>query len=655
MKVAIGAPSGNDGPVPTPGQRFATKSSFAMDCTAASDELARVSRTLRTTYAANRTLLRATDEMALLNAMCQVVVETGGYRMAFVGYAMDDPEKSVVHVASYGADAAFLEVVPNTWADNEFGQTAIATAIRTGKPSVARHILKEQAFESLPRLREEVRKHGCSAVTALPLEVEGRIIGAMTVLAAEPEAFGPAEVELLSELGSDLSYGIASLRIHARHREAEATIERLAFYDSLTGLANRTLLMQKFEQLLAASRAGNRPALVLHLELIRFSDINRVLGYACGDRLLLELVHRVQSVLPPHAVFARLGECDFSVVMPGCASDAFTLARELIALMEEPVAIAEGMIDARIGVGIAMFPGHGLDAATLVRRAAAALHQSNHAYGGYAMHAGGQERDSTRRLRLIGDLHRAVRQHELQLFCQPKVDIASGALCGVEALVRWQHPEHGMIMPTEFIPVAEQAGTITPVTQWVMDAAFHQSYLWHQAGIHLPMAVNLSAHDLYNPHVLDRVDGLFSTWGLPPELIQFELTESALMAEPATALDTVRRLKDTGVLLYVDDFGTGYSGLSYLQRLPVDGIKIDQSFVMPMVSNSDSAVIVSSTIDLGHNLGLNVIAEGVESDVILSRLAELGCDIAQGYLIGKPMPAAMLQEWASGYRLHGAH
>jgi diguanylate cyclase (GGDEF)-like protein len=625
------------------------------DTAAASDELARVSRTLRTICAANRVLLRATEEMALLNAMCQVVVETGGYRMAFVGYAMDDPEKSVVHVASCGADAAFLEVVPNTWADNEFGQTAIATTIRTGKPSVARNILKEQAFASLPRLREQVRAHGCSAVTALPLEVEGRIIGAMTVLDVEPEAFGPAEVELLSELGADLSYGIASLRIRARHREAEATIERLAFYDRLTGLPNRTLLMQELEQLLAASHAGNRPALVLHLELIRFSDINRVLGYACGDQLLLELVRRVQAVLPPRAVFARLGECDFSVVMPGCASDAIILARELIALMEEPVAIAGGMIDARIGVGIAIFPGHGLDAATLVRRAAAALHQSNHAFGGYAMHAGGQERDSARRLRLIGDLHRAVRQQELQLFCQPKVDIATGALCGVEALVRWQHPEHGMIMPTEFIPVAEQAGTITPVTQWIMDAAFHQSYLWHQAGIHVPMAVNLSAHDLYSPHVIDRVDGLFSTWGLPPELIQFELTESALMAEPTTALETVRRLKDTGVLLYVDDFGTGYSGLSYLQRLPVDGIKIDQSFVMPMVSNSDSAVIVSSTIDLGHNLGLNVIAEGVESDAILARLAELGCDIAQGYLIGKPMPAAMLQEWASGRRLHGAH
>jgi diguanylate cyclase (GGDEF)-like protein len=389
---------------------------------------------------------------------------------------------------------------------------------------------------------------------------------------------------------------------------------------------------------------------VLHLELGRFGEINRVLGYSCGDQLMRELVRRVGAVVPAGAIFARLGEAEFSVVLPGCSAHAIQQAGELISLMEEPVAIAGGMIDARIGVGIAIFPDHGTDAATLVRRAAAALHQANHAYGGYAMYTGGFERDNHRRLKLIGDLYRAVRQDELRLFCQPKSDIACGAICGVEALVRWQHPEHGMILPNDFIPLAEQVGTITPVTHWVMDAAFHQSYLWHQAGLELPLAVNLSAHDLYDTHLVDRVKGLFATFGLPPELIQFELTESALMAEPAAAMETVCRLKDIGVQLFVDDFGTGYSGLSYLHRLPVDGIKIDQSFVIPMVNNSDSAVIVSSTIDLGHNLGLQVVAEGVENEAILERLASLGCDVAQGYVIGKPMPSSLFQEWASGRR-----
>jgi diguanylate cyclase (GGDEF)-like protein len=625
-----------------------------MEDTAPSDELARVNRTLRTVSAGNRTLLRATDEMELLTAMCQVVVDIGGYEMALVGYAFDDPEKTIRHVAAVGADTAFLEVVPATWADNEFGQTAIATTIRTGKPNVARNILTETAFAPLPGLREQALAKGCAAVTALPLCVEGKVIGALTVLAAEPEAFGPAEVELLSELGSDLSYGIANLRARARHREAEATIKRLAYYDALTGLPNRTLLMQKLERALEAARERNTPLAVLHLELGRFSEINRVLGYARGDELLRELVRRLAGVVARPAIFARLGEAAFGLFLPAVrAEEAIAKAHELVALMEEPVEIAGCMIDTRIGVGIALFPGHGTDAATLVRRANAALHQSNHAYGGFAMYKGGRERDHIRRLRLIGELHRAVREDELQLFCQPKMDIASGAICGVEALVRWQHPEHGLIPPTEFIPLAEQAGTITPLTHWIMNAAFHQSYVWHAAGLCRPMAVNLSAHDLYNPNLIDRVRGLFTTWGLPPELIQFELTESALMADPATALATVSKLKDIGVHLFVDDFGTGYSGLSYLQRLPVDAIKIDQSFVMPMVNNADSAVIVSSTIELGHNLGLKVVAEGVENDAILGRLAALGCDVAQGYLISKPMPSSELQGWESRHQFAG--
>jgi diguanylate cyclase (GGDEF)-like protein len=586
--------------------------------------------------------------MELLHAMCQVVVDTGGYRMAFVGYADDNPEKSIRHVAAVGSDPAFLDVVPTTWADNEFGQTAIATSIRTGKPSVARNILTEEAFAALPRLRESVRAVGLSAVTALPLQVEGKVIGAMTVLAADPKAFSPAEVELLSELGSDLSYGIATLRTRARHREAEATIHRLAYYDALTGLPNRTLLMQELEQALALAREINTPVAVLHLQVGRFGEINRVLGYAAGDQLLQELVRRAKSAVARPGIFARLAEDEFGVVLPSVwADEAIAKARELIELMGEPVEIGGCMIDARVGVGIALFPGHGTDAATLVRRAAAALHQSNRAYGGYAMHTGGFERDHQRRLKLIGDLHRAVRQNELQLYCQPKVDIAAGTICGVEALVRWKHPEWGCIGPTEFVPMAEQAGTITPVTNWIMNAAFHQGYAWHQAGLARPIAVNLSAHDLYNPNLVDRVHGLFSTWGLPPELIQFELTESALMAEPASALQTLGRLKDTGVQLFIDDFGTGYSGLSYLQRLPVDAIKIDQSFVMPMVHNADSAVIVSSTIELGHNLGMKVVAEGVENAEILGRLAALGCDVAQGYLIGKPMPSRELQGWES--------
>ena len=257
-----------------------------------------------------------------------------------------------------------------------------------------------------------------------------------------------------------------------------------------------------------------------------------------------------------------------------------------------------------------------------------------------------------RSLALIGDLHRAIRSNEMRLYCQPKVDIASRRVCGVEALVRWQHPRHGMVSTAEFIRLAEQAGTIPPLTHWMLDAAFNQSHAWHEAGVDQALAINLSAYDLYSPGLADRIGGLFSTWGISPQMIQFELTESALMADPAAAMETLTSLKNLGVELFIDDFGTGYSGLSYLQRLPVDGIKIDQSFVMPMISSGDSEVIVHSTIELGHNLGLKVTAEGVETDAVWKRLAALGCDVAQGYLISMPMPARSFESWNSRWAVN---
>jgi EAL domain-containing protein (putative c-di-GMP-specific phosphodiesterase class I) len=218
-------------------------------------------------------------------------------------------------------------------------------------------------------------------------------------------------------------------------------------------------------------------------------------------------------------------------------------------------------------------------------------------------------------------------------------------VCGAEALVRWEHPVHGMLSTLEFIQLAEQAGLITPLTNWMLDAAFRQSHAWRQEGLERSLSVNLSAHDLHGPALVDRLRGLFSTWGIAPELIQFELTESALMTDPASALETLTRLKRLGVELYIDDFGTGYSSLSYLQRLPIDWIKIDQSFVMPMMHSNDSAVIVRSTIEMGHNLDLRIVAEGVESQAVWDSLARLGCDVAQGYLISMPLPARQLHNW----------
>jgi EAL domain-containing protein (putative c-di-GMP-specific phosphodiesterase class I) len=274
------------------------------------------------------------------------------------------------------------------------------------------------------------------------------------------------------------------------------------------------------------------------------------------------------------------------------------------------------------------------------------MYRARHAIDGFTVYSAVLDEQRARRLTLMGDLRSAIDRDQLLLYCQPKVHMASGRICGAEALVRWRHGEHGMISPGEFVALAEQTGLITPLTSWVLEAAFRQRHVWHEQGFEQPLAVNLSVRDLRDPKLLDRVRGLFSTWGTHPDWMQFEITESALMDDPDGVIETLRKLKGLGVKLAVDDFGTGYSSLAYLQRMPVDSVKIDQAFVRRMVNDEDSAKIVRSTIELTHSLEMQAIAEGVESEELWQRLAALGCDACQGYYVGRPLPADGMPEWA---------
>lgn len=605
-------------------------------------------RALQTLSAGNRTLLRASAEQELLRDMCHVIVDTGGYRMAFVAYAEHNEQKSVRWMVGVGCEMSSMEAFPFTWSDTEYGRTATGTAMRTGKAVVGRDILHNSVYAGpeYALLLEQAVQNGYASITAFPLHVDGHVIGALVIGASESDAFDAGEVALLGELADDLSYGISNLRIAIQHKEARTTIERLAFYDTLTGLPNRTLLLKCISDAMAEAKQQHRSLALLHLEVGRFHEINKVLGYKAGDELLLELSRRLANEVLSSQKLARVGETEFAILLPGGGAEFATdVAQRLLTKLREPVEVEGLMLDAHVDIGIALYPGHAHDADALIRRANAAMHMVKPIHGGYAIYTGGQEKDHTRRLALMGDLRRAIDNSELRLYCQPKIGIDSRRMLGAEALVRWEHPVHGMISTTEFIQLAEQAGMITPLTNWILEAAFSQSYAWNESGTAKALAINLSAHDLYDPRLVDRIRGMFATWGIRPELIQFELTESALMADKTAALETLRRLKKLDVKLFVDDYGTGYSSLSYLQQLPVDAIKIDQSFVMPMVTSVDSAVIVSSTIELGHHLGMQMVAEGVESQAIWDRLDALGCDVAQGYFISKPMPAEALQQW----------
>jgi EAL domain-containing protein (putative c-di-GMP-specific phosphodiesterase class I) len=257
-----------------------------------------------------------------------------------------------------------------------------------------------------------------------------------------------------------------------------------------------------------------------------------------------------------------------------------------------------------------------------------------------------------RNISLMADLRKAIPNGELRLYCQPKLDVGRRQTCGLEALVRWEHPSRGLLHPGEFIHLAESTGLITSLTYWVLEDALRQLYAWRESGIEHPVSVNMSAHDLRDAQFLERVSDNLATWGAPPGMLEFELTESALMEDPVKALEVLHGLKQMDVALSIDDFGTGYSSLSYLRKLPVDTIKIDQSFVRGLVSDSGCAAIVRSTIDLAHNLHLHVIAEGVEDEPTFDALSQLGCDAAQGFCLGRPMPAAEFQGWLGAQPLH---
>ncbi|WP_395401049.1 putative bifunctional diguanylate cyclase/phosphodiesterase [Pseudoduganella sp. UC29_106] len=610
-------------------------------------KLMRVQRALRTLGDGNHTLLHAADEQQLLRDMCRVIVETGGYRVACIGYAEHDEYQTVQWMESVGIEKERLDALHYSWTDRGVGRAAPGTAIRTGKPIVGADLLTDPTYAFW---REDAIRLGCSSGAAFPLLVEGEVLGVLAMAAAEPDAFDEEEVQLLGKLAADLAYGIANLRVREKHREAEATIARLAYYDGLTGLPNRMFLLERLEESMQTAKHQHQALALLHLYVGRFHEINEVLGYRSGNQLLQELGRRLQLSATVNETLAHVGEAEFALLVPAAnAERAAQRAQRLAGILHDPVEVSGLRIDASVSIGIALFPGHATTAEVLLHKASAAVREARTTRGGYAVYTGGREELYTRRLALMGDLRHAIEHNQLLLYCQPKVDIASRRVCGAEALVRWEHPVHGMISTSEFIPLAEQAGLITPLTEWVMEAAFSQCYAWHEEGSEWPLAVNVSAHDLRGSDLVERVRGLFSTWGIPPELIQFELTESALMEDPASALERLRDLKQLDVQLCIDDFGTGYSSLGYLQKLPVDYIKIDQSFVMPMTVSNDSAIIVRSTIELGHNLNMKIVAEGVESQAHWDSLAALGCDLAQGFHIGKPMPASRFQNWETNW------
>ncbi|MGA5302501.1 putative bifunctional diguanylate cyclase/phosphodiesterase [Nucisporomicrobium flavum] len=433
-----------------------------------------------------------------------------------------------------------------------------------------------------------------------------------------------------------------SVRAHRRQMTALAAI------DALTGLPNRVAFLAAAGMALTetprgdADRADAAPPTVLLVNLDGFRAVNDQLGHGIGDRLLIESGRRLAGVVRDDDLVARLGADEFAVLLRGRSDSDEALAARLTTAFDEPFALDDFTVDLEISIGAATAqPGE--QVTTLLQHADIALHTAKLDHTGFHRYTSAADDTAAARLSLLGDLRRALDDTgQLILHYQPQIDPADGAITGVEALARWQHPVKGMVSPGDFIPVVENTSLIHRFTDLVLSQALAQARIWHDSGYRLTVAVNISAHSLLDARFCDRVATLLEEAGVPGEMLCIEITESSVMRDPAVAIEALRRIRNLGVRASIDDYGTGYSSMSYLKLLPVNELKIDRSFVCDMATDASSHALVCSAVELGHNLGLTVVAEGVEDAATADALREVGCDLAQGYHFARPMDAEAL-------------
>lgn len=435
--------------------------------------------------------------------------------------------------------------------------------------------------------------------------------------------------------------------------ESKQIIERLhslATTDSLTALPNRALFSDRLNQAIAiAKREQNKQVVLMLMDLDHFKEINDTLGHPAGDEVLRQVAQRLTHMLRESDTLARLGGDEFAILLSDIQDPeavAEKIAKNILGSFSEPFWYQENELYLGAGIGISIFPDHGNDADALMSRADVAMYGAKHKDVGFLFYNPKTDPHTQERLQLSSDLRHALDRNEFVLYYQPQIDIRTSRVIGVEALIRWNHPEHGLILPDQFIPFAERTGLINPITDWVVHAAITQCKIWQAAGLGLRIAVNVTARSFLDPKLVGKLESLLSG-DCPAEKIEIEITENILMADIEHGAKAIRRLRDLGITVAIDDFGTGYSSLAYLKKLPIHSIKIDKSFVLNMAEDDNDAVIVRSTIDLAHNLGFLVVAEGVENCDSLDLLAVLGCDHAQGNHISHPLPADQLLIWVN--------
>ena len=597
------------------------------------------------------------DEITISSTFAMALVITGPLAMAVgaqLGAALFDdlrrrkPLKRVVFNASqYALTLAAARVVYALVTDQSiFGATpqmttrGIAAALAGGLAFfVFNHgivgvaVALDMGARVVQRLRNDVR---------FQLSTSGVLL-----------TFAPVVVGTMNE--TELLLPLLLLPILAIHKTAALAAERQqqALHDDLTGLPNRVLLQDRVTRLLLDRTHTSHPLAVMLLDLDHFKEINDTLGHHVGDVLIREVGTRLQTAVREGDTVARLGGDEFAILAATMSSvdDAIHVAERIVAALREPFTIDDVRLDVQASIGIAISPEHGRDVETLIQRADVALYTAKEERGCWAMYCPESDRYTVERLALLGELRAGLETGQLTVFYQPKSDARTGLILGVEALARWVHPTRGLLPPDEFIPLAENTGLIGELTFEVLRQALAQVQTWHRDGKRLGISVNLSARQLTDLDLPRDVAALLADYGLPPSVLTLEVTESTIMADPSRTLTVLRKLAELGVCLSIDDFGTGYSSLSYLKRVEAHELKIDKSFIIGMSHNSNDAVIVRSTIELGHNLGLRMVAEGVEDAETWRLLRALGCDVIQGYHLSRPLPPEQITRWLDEHNL----
>lgn len=493
-----------------------------------------------------------------------------------------------------------------------------------------------------PRVQAHLIKAGYASAVVIPVIAHDETLGTISLVFKEALPLKEADLDTLRTIGTTVSLAIANVR----HIEG---LRYQALHDPLTGLLNRTALHNDCRDAIEAARQRDGHVALMLLDLDRFKEVNDTLGHKVGDELLRHIGPRVQQSLNHHGSGCyRLGGDEFAILLKDVANpdDASRLGELVIQAVRLP--FEAGGMNLEIGgsIGVAVFPEHGTDSHALLRCADVAMYAAKHAAKPVAQYHPDLDANTPERLTLIGELGTAIRENRLELHYQPKIDLAHHQIIGCEALVRWNHPTLGLIPPSKFIPLAEMSDLIQPLTYLVVEKALSQLSRWQSEGFNLSVSVNLSVRNLLDQGCASKLEQLFEAFPADPSMLELEITETALMSDPDRALEQIQRISAFGVRLSIDDFGTGYSSLSYLKRLPLHSLKIDRSFVSDMLQDEQDLIIVRSTINLAHSLGLDVVAEGVEDRATAEALRALDCDFAQGFYYNRPVPPQTLLSWA---------